>query len=229
MVMETWLNRTFNLIGKDSLDKISSSNILVIGIGGVGSFCVEGLIRSGVKNITLIDNDIIDITNINRQIMADTTTVNKFKVDVMKERILKINPIAKITTYKEFISEKNVFNYITKEYDYVIDCVDSVSSKIAIIKTSDALNIPIISSMGTGNKLDPTKFEISDIYNTSICPLARVVRKELKKINISHLKVLFSKEEPIKSLNSSSSPSSISFVPSVGGLIIASEVIKDLL
>lgn len=229
--MENWLNRTENLIGANALNKLKNANIAVIGIGGVGSFCVEALARSGINNITLIDNDIVDITNINRQLIADTTTVGKLKVEVMKERILKINPNANVTIFPVFLNEDNISSLISKNYDYVIDCIDNIKSKIALIEYCHNMNIHIISSMGTGNKLDPTKFEIADISKTSVCPLAKIIRKELRKKDINNLTVVFSKEEPIKNENFSSiasTPASIAFVPSSAGLIIASKVIKDL-
>lgn len=229
--MENWLNRTENLIGANALNKLKNANIAVIGIGGVGSFCVEALARSGINNITLIDNDIVDITNINRQLIADTTTVGKLKVEVMKERILKINPNANVTIFPVFLNEDNISSLISKNYDYVIDCIDNIKSKIALIEYCHNMNIHIISSMGTGNKLDPTKFEIADISKTSVCPLAKIIRKELRKKDINNLTVVFSTEEPIKNDNFSSiesTPASIAFVPSTAGLIIASKVIKDL-
>lgn len=229
--MELWLNRTENLIGTSSLNKLKTSNIVIVGIGGVGSFCTEALARSGVNNITLIDNDVVDITNINRQLIADTTTIGKLKVDVMKDRILKINPNANIITLPTFLDEENISNLISTKYDFVIDCIDNVKSKLALIEYCHNLNINIISSMGTGNKLDPTKFEIADISETSICPLAKIIRKELRKKDITNLTVLYSKEAPIKNNtcnSSNNSPASIAFMPSTAGLIIASEVIRRL-
>lgn len=225
--MNNWLNRTENLIGSDAVNRIKNSKIVIFGIGGVGSFVVEGLVRSGVENIVLIDKDIVDETNINRQLIADITTLGLNKVEVAKERILKINPSANVEIFKEFVNQDNVSSFINSNSSYVVDCIDTVSSKLAIIEKCNELNVPIISCMGTGNKLDPTKFEISDIKKTSVCPLAKVMRKELKKRNIANLKVLYSKEEPIKI--SSNTPASISFVPSVAGLIIAGEVVRDLI
>ena len=198
--MEKQIERTENLIGKENLNKLKTKKIAIFGIGGVGSFVVEGLARVGIENFLLIDNDTISITNINRQIHSNHKTVGNYKVDEMSKRILDINPNIKI---------------------------DSVSSKINLIKIAKKLDIPIISSMGTGNKLNPTQLEVSDISKTSVCPLAKVIRKELRKENINHLKVVYSKEEPIKV--ESKEPASISFVPSVAGLIIASEVVKDLI
>lgn len=229
---ENWLNRTEMLIGKENLDKLQASHVAIFGIGGVGSYVLEGLVRSGVGTITIIDNDIVDITNINRQLIATTANIGISKVEVAKKRALEINPNLKINIYQEYYSETNSDKLISNEYDYIIDAIDSVSSKLSLIETSINKNIPIISSMGTGNKLDPTKFEITDIYKTSVCPLAKVIRKELKKRNIKHLKVIYSKEEPKQNITDSNlnrTPASISFVPSVAGLIIASEVVKDLL
>ena len=226
--MENWLSRTENLIGTDAIEKLKNSNIAIVGIGGVGSFCAEALARSGINNLTLIDNDTIDVTNINRQIMADTTTIGQLKVDIMKERILKINPNANIEIHPTFINEENISEIITKQFDYVIDCIDSIKSKLALIEHCSINNIKIISAMGTGNKLDPTKFEVTDISKTSVCPLAKIIRKSLREKNITKLKVVYSKEEPIKNA-SSNSPSSIAFVPSVAGLIMAGEVVKDLI
>lgn len=226
---KNWLNRTEALIGKESLEKLQNSNIVVFGLGGVGSYVVEGLVRAGIQNICIIDKDIVDITNINRQLIADTETVGKAKVDVQEERILKINPLAKVTKLKEFVNKDNIEEIMneTTHIDYVVDAIDTVSSKLEIIKYCNKNNIKIISCMGTGNKLDASKFEITDIYKTSVCPLAKVIRKELKKLNIPKLTVLYSKEEPRKT--NISTPASISFVPSVAGLLIAGKVVQDLI
>lgn len=226
---KNWLNRTEALIGKESLEKLQNSNIVVFGLGGVGSYVVEGLVRAGIQNMCIIDKDIVDITNINRQLIADTETVGKAKVDVQEERILKINPLAKVTKLKEFVNKDNIEEIMneTTHIDYVVDAIDTVSSKLEIIKYCNKNNIKIISCMGTGNKLDASKFEITDIYNTSVCPLAKVIRKELKKLNIPKLTVLYSKEEPRKT--NISTPASISFVPSVAGLLIAGKVVQDLI
>ena len=226
---KNWLNRREALIGKESLEKLQNSNIVVFGLGGVGSYVVEGLVRAGIQNICIIDKDIVDITNINRQLIADTETVGKAKVDVQEERILKINPLAKVTKLKEFINKDNIEEIMSKatHIDYVVDAIDTVSSKLEIIKYCNKNNIKIISCMGTGNKLDASKFEITDIYKTSVCPLAKVIRKELKKLNIPKLTVLYSKEEPRKT--NISTPASISFVPSVAGLLIAGKVVQDLI
>lgn len=224
--MDNWLLRTEMLIGKENLDKLANSTVAVFGCGGVGSYVAEGLVRAGIGNIVLIDNDVVDITNINRQLIADTTTINMPKVEVEKERLLKINPNLDIQIYKEFYNSTNS-NLLNNNYTYIVDAIDTVSSKISLIEEAFNRNIKIISSMGTGNKLDPTKFEVTDIYKTSVCPLAKVMRKELKKRNIPHLKVVYSKEEPIAT--NTRTPASISFVPSVAGLIIAGEVIKDII
>lgn len=230
--MNSWLTRTEGLIGKDAINKLQNSHVTVFGCGGVGSYVIEGLVRSGIGNISIIDNDVIDISNINRQLMADTTVIGKPKVEVEKERLLKINPELNINIFQEFVNSSNVDKFVSKNTNYVVDAIDSVSSKLSLIEYSIKNNIPIISSMGTGNKLDPTKFEITNISKTSVCPLAKVIRKELKKKGITNLKVLYSKESPTRNENCSlpsSTPCSISFVPSVAGLIIASEVIKDLI
>ncbi len=224
-----WLNRTEALIGKENIRKLQNSNVIVFGLGGVGSYVVEGLVRSGIQNICIVDKDIVDITNMNRQLIADSETIGKNKVDAQEERILKINRSAKVIKIKEFVNKDNI-EEIMKSYshiDYVIDAIDTVSSKLEIIKYCYQNNINIISSMGSGNKLDASKFEITDIFKTSVCPLAKVMRKELKKLDIKSLTVLYSKEEPIKT--NLDTPASISFVPSVAGLLIAGKVVKDLI
>ena len=224
-----WLNRTEALIGKENILKLQSANIIVFGLGGVGSYVVEGLVRAGVQNICIVDKDVVDITNINRQLIATNQTVGKDKVDAEEERILQINPHAKVIKIKEFVNDSNI-QKIMETYshiDYVIDAIDTVTSKLDIIKYCSYNNINVISSMGTGNKLDASKFEITDIFKTSVCPLAKVMRKELKKLNINSLTVLYSKEEPIKT--DLKVPASISFVPSVAGLLISGKVVKDLI
>ena len=227
--------RTEMLIGKEGIQKLINSKVAVFGIGGVGSYVVEGLARAGIGSFVLVDNDNISESNINRQIIATMKTINKPKVEVARERILDINPDVKVKTYKEFFMPKSE-GILDNSLDYIVDCVDTVTAKIELVVRAKNLNIPIISCMGTGNKMDPTKFEVEDIYKTSICPLAKVMRKELKARGIENLKVVYSKEEPIKSTilekdvnNKKLVPGSISFVPSVAGLIIAGEVIKDLL
>ena len=224
-------SRTELLIGKEGIEKLQKAKVAIFGIGGVGSFVVEGLARAGVGNFILIDNDDICLTNLNRQIIASHKTLGMSKVEVAKQRILDINPNAKIEIRKEFFTKESE-EFIDKTVDYIIDCIDTVSSKIELILRAKKLDIPIISSMGTGNKLDPTKFEITDIYKTSVCPLAKVMRKELKNRGIDKLKVVYSKEEPIKIKQNEEEKckaGSISFVPSVAGLIIVGEVIKDLI
>lgn len=229
---ETEFCRTEYLIGKDNLEKLKNSKVAVFGIGGVGSYVVEALSRAGVGSFVLIDSDVVSISNINRQLIATFDTIGRNKVDVAKERILSINPNAAVQTYCEFFLPGNS-NILDNSIDYIVDAIDTVTAKIELVLQAKKLNIPIISSMGTGNKLDPTKFQISDIYKSSVCPLAKVMRKELRFRNIDSLKVLYSKEEPIKTNNIGENgkaiPASISFVPSVAGLIIASEVIKDLI
>lgn len=230
--MENWLNRTEMLIGKNALDKLKSTTIIVFGCGGVGSYVIEGLVRSGISNLVVVDNDVIDITNLNRQLIADTTTVGQAKVEVVKEHALKINPALSITTYQEFVDSSNLSQLIPVKCDYIVDAIDTVKSKIDLIQYANEKHIPIISCMGTGNKLNPTMFEITDISKTSICPLSKVMRKELRNLGIHHLKVLYSKEVPLRSNQEESCkriPASISFVPSVAGLIIAGEVITDLI
>lgn len=220
-------SRTELLIGKENIEKLNKSKVAIFGIGGVGSFVVEALARAGIGNFILVDNDEISISNINRQIIATHKTVGRSKVEVAKERILEINPNAKVVTYKEFFMPETK-GIIEGTIDYIVDCIDTVTAKIELAIRANKLNIPIISSMGTGNKLDPTKFEIADIYKTSVCPLAKVMRKELRARDIKKLKVLYSKEEPIKT-KEGKVPGSISYVPSVAGLIIAGEVIKDII
>ncbi len=224
---ESWMSRTELLIGKVAIEKLKRAKIAVYGIGGVGSFVVEGLARSGIGHMVLIDNDTIAISNLNRQIHTTHKTIGKRKIDVMKERILDINPEARVDVYMAQELEQGEENLIDFSFSYIVDAVDTVSTKIKLIEKAISLQVPILSCMGTGNKLDPLKFEITDIKNTSVCPLARVIRKELKKRNISSLKVLYSKEEPIQKENQKI-PGSISFVPSVAGLMIAGQVIKDI-
>ncbi len=226
--MNEQFSREERLIGKENLEKLTKAKVAIFGIGGVGSFVTEGLARGGIENFLLVDNDTIDITNINRQIHANINTVGKNKVDIMKERILEINPKAKVEISTEFYLPGS--NLLDNSIDYIVDAIDTVTGKIELVCNANKLNIPIISAMGTGNKLDPTKFEVADIYKTSVCPLAKVMRKELKTREIKRLKVVYSKEEPIKPKDGDYKiPASISFVPSVAGLIIAGEVIKDII
>ena len=240
-------SRTELLIGKDGIKKLNNAKVVVFGIGGVGSFVVEGLVRAGVGNFILVDHDKISLTNLNRQIHANHNTIGEYKVDEMKKRILEINPNAKVEIFKEFYLPYCKERILDNTISYVVDSIDTVTAKIELVVNCKKLNIPVISAMGTGNKLDPTKFEINDIYKTKVCPLAKVMRKELRKRGIDTLKVLYSKEEPLKQdvfleddnreasyeENESNSkkqvPGSISFVPSVAGLIIAGEVVKDII
>ena len=225
-------SRTELLIGKENLEKLKNSKVAIFGIGGVGSFVLEALTRAGIGNFILVDKDNVDLSNLNRQIIATRKTVGKPKVEVAKERILEINPNAEVEIYKEFFMPETE-GILDSTISYVVDAIDTVTAKIELVKRAQELNIPIISSMGTGNKLDPTKFEVSDIYKTSVCPLAKVMRKELKARKIKKLKVVYSKELPIKVARNEEVikqiPGSISFVPSVAGLIIAGEVIKDII
>ena len=254
--MEDMFSRTELLIGKENIEKLQNSKVAVFGIGGVGSYVVEGLARAGIGNFILVDSDDVSISNLNRQIIATTKTIGKPKVEVSKDRILEINPNANVTIYKEFYKPDNRVPF-ENDISYIVDAIDTVTAKIDLIEEAEKLKIPIISSMGTGNKLDPTKFEVTDIYKTSVCPLAKVMRKELRDRGIKKLKVVYSKEEPIKIkdrdnfekdrelykneveaekyaekknyISNSHVPGSISFVPSVAGLIIAGEVIKDII
>lgn len=230
--MSNQFARTELLIEKDGLNKLQESKVAIFGIGGVGSFVAEGLARAGIGSFVLVDNDKICESNINRQIHALHDTIGEFKVDVMKERILKINSDVKVEVFKEFYTQDSKVNILDNSISYIVDAIDSIDSKVDLIQEAQKKEIPIISSMGTGNKLDPTKFEVADIYETTVCPLAKVMRKRLKEKGITNLKVVYSKEKPIKvqkKLQENLSVGSISFVPSVAGLIIASEVVKDIL
>lgn len=242
--------RTELLIGEEALNKLKKAKVAIFGIGGVGSFVVEGLVRAGIGNFILVDDDKVCLTNLNRQIIATRKTVGKYKVDVAKERILEINPNANVETYQEFFMPDSK-EILDETVDYIVDAVDTVTAKIELVVRANKWNIPMIASMGTGNKLDPTKFEVTDIYKTSVCPLAKVMRKELRARGIKELKVVYSKEEPIKlddtmecsckngcicppdtkrkCTTRNQVPGSVSFVPSVAGMIIAGEVIKDII
>ncbi|MBQ2226242.1 MAG: tRNA threonylcarbamoyladenosine dehydratase [Methanobrevibacter sp.] len=233
--MDEKFSRTEMLIGNEGMEKLSKSKVAVFGLGGVGSFVCEGLARSGIGNFVLVDFDKIDKSNINRQLIATTKTVGKYKVDLMKERILEINPDAKVEVYREFYMADSESDIITEDLSYAVDCVDTIMAKIAIICKCNELDVPVMSSMGTGNKLDPSLFEVADIYETSICPLARIMKKDLKKRNIEKLKVVYSPEMPINTNDHAINQNrkfkvkgSVSFVPSVAGLMIAGEVIKDI-
>lgn len=226
--------RTTLIIGDEGLEKLNNAKVIIFGVGGVGSFAAEALARAGVGNITIVDFDTVDITNINRQIPALHSTIGKYKVDVMEQRILDINPEIKIKKIKNAYNKDTSESILVEDYDYVVDAIDMVTSKIHLIETCTNKGLKIISSMGMGNKLDPTKIVVTDIHKTNTCPLAKVMRKELRDRKIKKLKVVYSTEQPVELkkqiLNGKkSTPGSISFVPSVGGLVIASEVVKDLI
>ena len=230
-------SRTELLLGHDNMEKLKNARVAVFGIGGVGGFTVEALARSGVGTLDLIDDDRVCLTNINRQIIATRKTIGQYKVDAAKERILDINPDAVVNTYKTFFMPDTADAFDFSVYDYVVDAIDTVTGKIMLVEAAQKAGTPIISSMGAGNKLDPTAFEVADIYKTSVCPLAKVMRRELKKRGIRELKVVYSKEKALTPIDDTANscrshcicpPGSTAFVPSVVGLIIAGEVIKDL-
>ena len=229
-------SRSESLLGKEAMEILRRSKVAVFGVGGVGSYAAEALARTGVGSILLVDNDKVSITNINRQIIALHSTIGRYKTEVMLERIKDINPGADVEIRTCFFGTENSHEFIFSDYDYVVDAIDSVKSKIEIIEKAVECETEIISSMGTGNKLDPLKLEITDIYKTEMCPLARVMRRELRKRNIKKLKVLDSKEEPIlpkieigETKGNYPAPASVAFVPSVAGMLIAKEVISDLI
>lgn len=242
--MENQFARTELLFGKKAMEKLAGSRVAVFGIGGVGGYTAEALVRSGIGEIDLIDSDTVSLTNLNRQIIALRSTVGKYKVDVMQERIMDINPDTKVHVHKCFYLPETKDQFDFSKYDYVVDAVDTVTAKIQLVMEAKEAGVPIISSMGAGNKLDPAAFQVEDIYKTSVCPLAKVMRRELKKRGVKKLKVVYSRELPVmpdQELLSSYSdvasptapkkrsvPGSVAFVPSVAGLIIAGEVIKDL-
>lgn len=243
-------SRSELLLGSEGMKKLKESTVAVFGIGGVGSFTVEALARCGVGNLVLIDDDCVCLTNINRQLHATTKTVGKPKVELMRQRVLEINPKAVVDTYKEFYSAENADKLLNNSYSYVVDAIDTITSKIDLVVKCKEMGIPVISSMGAGNKLDATQFRVSDIYKTTIDPIAKVMRKELRKRGVEHLKVVYSTEDPLKPDQESDAsckvkcicppdasrkcslrrqvPGSVSFIPSVVGLILAGEVIKDL-
>lgn len=227
--------RTELLIGKENLNKLQHSHVIVFGVGGVGGFAIEALVRSGIGEISIVDFDTVDLTNLNRQIIATQDSIGKLKTSVMRDRLLSINPNVIVHEFPEkFSMENSDLFFKNKKYDYIVDAIDLITSKLALAEIAKNLSIPIISSMGTGNKIEPTMLEVADINKTSVCPLARVMRKELKNRGIKKLKVVYSKELPRKPFNESGSREkkvnvgSIAFVPSTAGLIIASEVVKDL-
>lgn len=248
--MLTQFSRTELLLGKEAMNKLEDARVAVFGIGGVGGYVCEALARSGVGKLDLIDNDKVCMSNLNRQIIATRKTVGQYKTEVMKDRILDINPEAEVNIHNCFFLPDNADEFPFEEYDYVVDAVDTVTAKIALVMKCKELDIPIISSMGAGNKLDASAFRVTDIYKTKVCPLAKVMRRELKKRGVKKLKVVYSEEEPIRPLEDTSdnckveetyqenleykaakrrsTPGSVAFVPSVAGLIIAGEVIKDL-
>lgn len=248
--MLTQFSRTELLLGKEAMDKLANSKVAVFGVGGVGGYVCEALARSGVGSFDLIDDDKVCLTNLNRQIIATRKSVGKYKTDVMKERILDINPDAKVEMHKCFFLPENADEFPFDSYDYVVDAVDTVTAKIELVLQSQKKGVPIISSMGAGNKLDGSMFQVADIYKTKVCPLAKVMRRELKKRGVKKLKVVYSEEQPVRPLEDMSIscrtqcicppgaqhkcterrdiPGSVAFVPSVAGLIIAGEVVKDL-
>ncbi len=244
-------SRTELLFGKEAMEKLARSRVAVFGIGGVGGYCVEALVRSGVGALDLIDDDRICVTNLNRQLFATHKTVGQYKVDVAAARIAEINPACTVRTFKTFYLPETEKDFDFREYDYIVDAIDTVTGKIALVRNAALCGTPIISAMGAGNKLDPTMFEVEDIYKTSVCPLARTMRRELRKYGIEHLKVVYSKEEPTRPTEDGARgcrehcvcppgtvrtcavrrdiPGSTAFVPSVAGLILAGEVVKDLI
>ena len=223
-----WYDRTEILIGKENIEKLKNSHVAVFGVGGVGSYTVEALVRAGIGEITIIDADNVDETNINRQILATVDVVGEPKVDVLEKRILSINSEIKVHKMCDFYSAENREKFFEQSYDYVVDAIDSIASKIDLIKYCYDNNIKIISSMGTANKLEPLKLKVADINKTVVCPLAKIIRKKAKELGIKKLKVVYSEELPIKNENTNVL-GSISFVPSVAGLIIASEVVRDII
>ena len=225
---ESIYSRTEMMLGTDAIVKLKNAKIAIFGVGGVGGFATEALARAGIGEIDLIDSDRVSISNLNRQIIATVSNVGMYKTDAMKARILDINPSCKVTTHNVFYSEETAENFDLSKYDYVVDCIDSVRSKLHLICSAKNANVNIISSMGAGNKLDPTRFKVADISKTTTDPLAKVIRTELRKKGINHLKVVFSDEPPINPTGERT-PGSVSFVPSVVGLIMGGEVIKDLI
>lgn len=248
--MLTQFSRTELLLGKEAMDRLSKARVAVFGVGGVGGYACEALVRSGIGAFDLIDDDKVCLTNLNRQIIATRKTVGRYKTDVMKERMLEINPDVDVAIHKCFFLPENADEFPFEEYDYIIDAVDTVTAKIELVMKAQEKNVPIISSMGAGNKLDASMFQVADIYKTKVCPLAKVMRRELKKRGVKKLKVVYSEEKPTRPIEDMAIscrtncicppgakhtcterrdiPGSVAFVPSVAGLIIAGEVIKDL-
>lgn len=224
--MEHEFSRTEWMIGEEKFHKLRNATVMVLGVGGVGSHCIEALARGGVGRLILVDHDKVSVTNINRQSIAYHSTVGQYKTEVMKTRIADICPEIAVVTHETFVTPENLEDLFTEQIDYVVDAIDNVTAKLALVVYADEHHIPLISCMGTGNKLHPELFEITDITKTSVCPLCKVMRKELKNRGVSHLKVLYSKEQPLNVGNRT--PGSISFVPPVAGMLIAGEVIRDL-
>lgn len=225
--MNDQFSRTARLLGESAIQILSTCHVAIFGLGGVGGYAAEALVRSGIGRFELIDHDKVDITNLNRQIIATRKTIGREKTEVMRERMLSINPDADITIHPCFFLPENADSFDFSQYDYVVDAVDTVTAKIELVQRAVAAGVPIISSMGTGNKLNPAMLEVADIYKTSICPLARVMRRELKKRGVEKLKVVYSREEPFKTYDRT--PGSTAFVPPAAGLLIASEVVRDLI
>ena len=230
--MTSWLDRTELLLGHDAIEQLARAHVAVFGVGGVGGFAIEALARSGIGQLTIVDSDAVDLTNLNRQIIATTETLGKAKVDVMAQRILSINPNCLVHPRRCFYLPETANEFDFHSFDYVVDAVDTVTAKLQLIEEAQRCNTPIICSMGAANKLDPTAFTVADIYDTSACPLAKVIRKECRKRGIGYLKVVYSQEPAIKTSSSSAderpTPGSVAFVPPVAGLILASEVVKGL-
>lgn len=227
--MSEQFSRLERILGEEAVASLSEKRVAVFGLGGVGGYAAEALARSGIGRFDLVDNDRISVSNLNRQIIATHKTIGRLKTEVMKERMLEINPQAEIMLHTCFFLPENTDAFDFRQYDYVIDAVDTVTAKIEIILRAKAAGVPVISSMGTGNKMRPDMLEVADVYRTSVCPLAKVMRHELKKRGVEELKVVYSKEEPIKTAEGGRIPGSSAFVPPAAGLIIASEVVKDLL
>ena len=227
-MMPEQFSRTQLLYGEETMGRFAASRVAVFGIGGVGGYVVEALARSGIGALDLIDNDIVCPSNINRQIIATTKTVGRYKVEVAEERVHDINPDCRVRGFKTFFLPETADQFDFHEYDYVVDAIDTVTGKLSIIEKAKEAGVPVISSMGAGNKLEPSLFEVADIYETSVCPLAKVMRHECRKRGIDSLKVVYSKEEPKKCSDRRDTPGSTAFVPSVAGLIMAGEVLNDL-